>query len=93
MEQSSQNIELLSKAFASLRNREEIAAFLKDVMTLAELENLSERLKIAEMLERGTSYREIASSTETSTATVTRVAHWYHHGNGGYQLVLDRLKK
>lgn len=93
MEQSSQNIELLSKAFASLRDREEIAAFLKDVMTFAELENLSERLKIAEMLEKGTSYRDIAATTETSTATVTRVAHWFHHGNGGYQLVLDRLKK
>lgn len=93
MEQTSQNIELLSRAFASLKNREEIAAFLKDIMTLAELENLTERLNIAEMLEKGIPYREIASTTQTSTATVTRVAHWYHHGNGGYQLVLDRFKE
>ena len=30
---------------------------------------------------------------DPSTATITRVAHWLHHGKGGYKLILERLKK
>ena len=31
--------------------------------------------------------------TGASTTTVTRVAHWLRHGEGGYRLALDRLKR
>ena len=36
-------------------------------------------------------YREIAK-TGASTATITRVAHWLHHGMGGYKLILERTE-
>jgi uncharacterized protein YerC len=35
-------------------------------------------------------YAEVAKRVRGSTATVTRVAHWLRHGEGGYRLVLDR---
>lgn len=39
--------------------------------------------------------RDIATFKDTgaSTATITRVAHWLHHGYGGYGLVLAPKKK
>jgi len=44
------------------------------------------------MVKNNIPYREISDKTGSSTATVTRVAHWLHHGMGGYDLVLDRMK-
>ena len=40
----------------------------------------------------GRSLREISKKVGSSTATITRVAHWLHHGKGGYKLMLERLK-
>jgi uncharacterized protein YerC len=41
--------------------------------------------------------RDLCTSTEldtgASTATVTRVAQWLHHGEGGYQAALKRGRK
>ena len=43
------------------------------------------------MLDEGTPYARVASELHASTATVTMVAHWLRHGEGGYRLVLDRI--
>ena len=81
----------LYDAFLSLKNREECAAFLRDLCTLVEIDALAERFSIATLVAKDVSYREIANTTGSSTTTVTRVAHWLHHGRGGYPLVLKRL--
>lgn len=44
------------------------------------------------MVKNNVPYREISKKTGSSTATVTRVAYWLHHGMGGYDLVLDHMK-
>ncbi|MDF2378636.1 MAG: YerC/YecD family TrpR-related protein [Candidatus Gracilibacteria bacterium] len=77
---------------SKLNTEKESQEFLRDLCTISELKSLSERWKIAKMLKNKTSYRAIAKETGASTATVTRVAHWLHHGTGGYQLMLERLK-
>jgi uncharacterized protein YerC len=38
-------------------------------------------------------YHEVSKKTGASTTTVTRVAHWLRHGEGGYRLLLDRLRR
>jgi TrpR-related protein YerC/YecD len=81
----------LCDALLALRSRDEVASFLRDICTLHELESLSHRWQAARMLDQGTSYARIASELGASTATVTRVAHWLRHGEGGYRLVLDRI--
>ena len=81
----------LCDALLALRTRDEAAAFLRDVCSLHELETLSHRWQAARMLDRGTPYARVASELGASTATVTRVAHWLRHGEGGYRLVIDRL--
>ncbi len=80
----------LAKAFLSLPEEAEMINFLRDLMTLDELDEISTRWQAAEMINKGTPYREIAEKTGLSTATVSRVAHWLKHGEGGYQAALYR---
>jgi TrpR-related protein YerC/YecD len=83
----------LFKAFAALRNEGEIARFLKDLATPAEIDAFAERWRIARMLDLGeSSYREIAAETGASTTTIGRVARFLRdEKHRGYRLVLDRI--
>jgi TrpR-related protein YerC/YecD len=85
------NVDDLCDALLTLRTRDEVAAFLRDICSLHELESLTHRWQAARMLDAGTPYARIASQLHASTATVTRVAHWLRHGEGGYQLALERM--
>ena len=82
----------LFNAIATLRTRAELEAFLRDLCTLSELEAMAHRWEVARLVDRGLPYLEIAAATHASTTTVTRVAHWLRHGEGGYRLALDRIK-
>ena len=76
-----------------LRDREEAACFFRDLCTPGELEAMAERLEVAGLLGKGLSYRRISEVTGASTTTVTRIAHWCKHGEGGYQTMLKRREK
>ena len=80
----------LVDAILQLETRDELESFLRDLCTLQELETLAHRWQVAKLVDRGLPYVEVAQRTGASTATVTRVAHWLRHGEGGYRLVLDR---
>jgi TrpR-related protein YerC/YecD len=82
----------LADAFLTLRTREELRRFLRDLCTLGELEALAHRWQIVQLLDEALPYLEIAGRVHTSTATVTRVAQWLRHGAGGYTLALDRTR-
>jgi TrpR-related protein YerC/YecD len=81
----------LFEAILALETSDEAARFFRDLCTLRELEEMSQRWHIARLLEQGLPYREISEQTGSSTATVTRISQWLRHGEGGYRLVLDRL--
>jgi TrpR-related protein YerC/YecD len=83
----------LLRALRSLKTAEELAAFLRDLCTLSELEAMAHRWQVARLVDEGLPYLEIADRTGASTATVTRVAHWLHHGEGGYRLALDKARR
>ncbi len=83
----------LCSGFLLLKTEAECRAFLRDLCTLGELQDLSERLDVAQKISAGLPYREIAGQTGVSTATITRVGQWLNHGEGGYRLILDRLAK
>ncbi len=84
---------VLFKAVLSLKTTTEAEAFFRDLMTPQEIETFSERLKVAVMLTKGVSYREIYDKTGVSTATITRVNQWLERGMGGYKLTISRLKR
>lgn len=83
----------LIKGLLALKNEKEMAAFLRDILTLAELEEFANRLEIARLIYKGHSYQEIADKTGVSTTTVSRVSHWLFNGCGGYFKVLTKLSK
>ncbi|OGH67404.1 MAG: hypothetical protein A3B90_03070 [Candidatus Magasanikbacteria bacterium RIFCSPHIGHO2_02_FULL_41_13] len=78
----------LAKTFLNFKTEAELLSFLRDLCTLEELEEMSSRWQAVEMLDKKVSYREIAEKTGLSTTTITRIAHWLNHGEGGYQKVL-----
>lgn len=83
----------LHDALLSLKDRTEAAAFLRDLCTLPEINALAERYAVARLLAKDMSYRDVADKTGASTTTVTRVAHWLTHGQGGYRTAIARIKK
>ncbi|MBU0577510.1 DNA-binding transcriptional regulator [Patescibacteria group bacterium] len=78
----------LCKAFAGLNDQKQVEALLRDVCTINELDEMGRRMEAAELLKKNIPYRSISEKTGLSTTTVTRIAHWIHHGMGGYDLVL-----
>lgn len=85
---------MLVKAVSILEGEQEVANFLRDLLTPAELEEFSHRLEIARLLQKKEkSYLEIAELVGTSTTTVTRVAQWLFRGTGGYEVVLNKMSK
>ena len=80
----------LFEAILKLKDVSECRKFFRDVGTLGELKALSERFQVAKQINQNIPYRKISENTGSSTATITRVAHWLHHGMGGYKLVLQR---
>lgn len=83
----------LCRALAELKTPEEAEALLEDLCTIAELQEMSNRLAAAKMLDEGGTYLEICAVTGLSTATVTRVNRARKYGSGGYELILNRLKE
>ena len=67
---------------------------LRDLCTPAEVRSLAERWQVARLLdEGGMTYREIHDATGVSTTTIVRVARFLkEEQNGGYRLLLDRMK-
>ncbi len=82
----------LFATIASLESKVETERFLRDLCTLSELEAMAHRWEVARLLNRGLPYLQIAERTGASTTTVTRVAHWLRHGEGGYRLALERMR-
>jgi TrpR-related protein YerC/YecD len=64
--------------------------FFRDLCTLRELHDLSQRWHVVRLLDDGLHYAEISRVTGASTATVTRIAQWLNHGTGGYREALER---
>ena len=77
-------------AISTLKNADETQKFLRDLCTISELKAMTERFQVAKRVNKKENYRSINKLTGASTATITRVAHWVHHGMGGYKLVIER---
>jgi TrpR-related protein YerC/YecD len=92
-EWQTREIKDLLRAVRSLRTSDEAGRFFRDLCTLSELEAMAHRWQVAKLVDRGLPYQEVAKQAHASTTTVTRVAHWLRHGQGGYRLAIDRTQK
>ena len=80
----------LAKAFLSLKTEIDMLNFMRDLLTVEELSEFSNRLEAMKMIEKKIPYREIAKKTGMSTTTITRIAHWLKHGEVGYEKILKK---
>ena len=79
------------EAVLKLETVDECKKFFRDLCTMSELNSMAERFAVVKMVNEKIPYRQICKKTGSSTATITRVAHWLHHGKGGYKLILERI--
>ena len=84
--------ERLADALLALRDKAECHAFLEDICTIKEMQDIAQRLEVAFMLDEGKNYQEISKATGASTATISRVKKCLVYGSNGYRMVLDRAK-
>lgn len=84
---------ILYNAFLSLKNEDECARFLRDLLTEAEIKEFANRWKVAQMLNKKVDYETIAKKTGMSSTTIARISKWLNNGMGGYKLILKRLSK
>ena len=86
-----ERVDMLAKAFLSLENEEECYRLFEDLFTIREVQDLAQRLEVAQLLSNKATYTEIVEKTGVSTATIGRVNRALSYGAEGYQLVLKRL--
>src|SRR3954465_10779400 len=86
------DMEALFEAILAREDAGEARRFFRDLCTLGELRDMAQRWAVVRQLDAGRHYAEISRESGASTATITRIASWLNHGEGGYRLMLDRLR-
>lgn len=88
-----ENMDFLFDAILELQSREECYKFFEDLCTVNELKSISQRVVVAKMLTEKRVYSDIVAATGASTATISRVNRSLSYGEGGYDIVFQRLQK
>lgn len=88
---TTKEVKNLYQAILQLKNLDECSQFFRDILTLEELQELSRRWQVVQMLAKDISYLDIEKKTGMSSVTIARINYWLHHGQGGYKLMLRRL--
>ena len=83
----------LCDAILSLKDRDECYRFFEDIMTIKELQDISQRWQVAMLLSEGKTYSYIVSETGASAATISRVNKSLNYGNGSYKDLMERLSE
>ena len=75
----SSEADLLCRAILSLNTVEDTYKFLEDILTAAEIQSIAQRMAVAQMLDEGQTYEDIARITGASSATISRQDTTIHH--------------
>ena len=85
--------DLLYEAILTLETPEECYRFFQDLCTISELRSMEQRFEVATLLDDGLIYNDILEKTGASSATISRVNRSLLGGAGGYESVLEKMKK
>lgn len=83
------NFDNLFRAVVKLNTLDDARKFFEDVCTIKELEAISQRIEVAELLSAGKNYQDVSRLTGASTATISRVSKCLNYGAGGYKLIIE----
>lgn len=89
MKNSSDHLNELYELFVKIDNAEDCKAFLEDLCTYKEVEQMAQRAYAAKLLLSGETYSEIIAKTDISSATLSRVSRALSHGSGGYSKIIS----
>ena len=92
MHLKTQSIDRLFETILNLNSKEECRAYLEDLCTVKELQDMAQRLDTAILLSRGCSYKKIMEQVDVSTATIGRVSKCLNYGTGGYRTAIEKLE-
>ena len=81
------------KAILNLESIDECKRFFEDICTIKELQDMSQRLEVAFLLDEGKSYQEVLAKTGVSTATISRVNKCPNYGSGGYKEAIKKFNE
>lgn len=81
-------IDELAQVMVSLKNKAVAKAFLKNILTPVELEEISKRLQIVKLLKKGVSQRKVAEKLNVSIGTVSRGSRELKYGESGFRQIL-----
>jgi len=84
--------DFLCEGLLALKSVEEMRAFLRDLLTPAEHEALTDRWRVVPLLMDGIAYREIHDRTAVSVTTIGRVARCLAGLDRGYARAAKRLQ-
>jgi TrpR-related protein YerC/YecD len=90
---ASASFRALARALAELGDPKDVAAFMEDLCTPAELEAMADRWRVVPYLQDRVPYREIHEETRVSVTTIGRVARTLEQGAGGYRLAIKRAAR
>lgn len=90
---NSESLTRLYQVILDLKTVGECYDFFEDLCTIKELKDLSARLDVAFLLDKGLSYQAVAGETGVSSATICRVKKCLDYGSGGYRRAIDRAKQ
>ena len=74
----------LFETILKLRTVDECYDFFEDLCTVKEIKDMSQRLEVAVLLDKGLSYQKVSELTNVSSATISRVKRCLDYGSGGY---------
>lgn len=89
----SEAMDRLFQSFLKLETIDECYAYFEDLCTIKELNDMSQRLEVATLLNQGLSYQKIGDQVDVSTATIGRVSKCLNYGPGGYKAILKKLEE
>ena len=85
-----ESTDALARAFLALETVDDCYRLFEDLFTIKEVQDISQRLEVARMLQEKATYKEIVKRTGVSTATIGRVNRALNYEAGGYKLVLGK---
>ena len=84
-------IKQLAKVIVDIEDEKLAEDFLKNILTPSELEEISKRLQVVKLLNKGIAQREVAKKLAVSMGTVSRGSRELKYGAKGFSKVLKNL--
>lgn len=82
----------LCQAVSSVKNSEEAAQVLTDLLTPSEIEMVAKRLEIAKLLIQGKTYDQIRTRINAGYSTIGRINTWLNLAGEGFKIAVSRMK-